>query len=61
MDREEWISIAKGAGIAIAGALLTFTADMLIPAMQASGSGTLLAVAVFASIAVNTLRKYVMQ
>jgi hypothetical protein len=57
MTREDWISIAKGAGIAIAGALLTFAAAVLIPAMEASGNAGLLALAAFASVAINVLRK----
>jgi hypothetical protein len=57
MKREDWISIAKGAGLAIAGALLTFTAAVLIPAMEASGNAGLLALAAFASVAINVLRK----
>jgi hypothetical protein len=60
MTREDWISIGKGAGIAVAGAFLTFASTALIPAMQASGSATLLAVAAFASVAINVIRKQVM-
>ena len=58
MSKSEWLSIAKGAGIAVAGALLTFVAEAVIPAMQASGSATLLTVAVVASVLVNVARKY---
>ena len=58
MSKAEWLSIAKGAGIAIAGALLAFAGDILIPAMHASGSATLLTVAVVASVIVNVARKY---
>jgi len=58
MSKSEWLSIAKGAGIAIAGALLAFAGDVLIPAMHASGSATLLTVAVIASVLVNVARKY---
>jgi len=58
MSKAEWLSIAKGAGIAIAGAVLAFAGDVLIPAMHASGSATLLTVAVVASVVVNVLRKY---
>ena len=58
MSREEWLSIAKGAGIAVAGALVAFAADIVIPAMQASGSAGLLTAAVIASVLVNVARKY---
>jgi len=60
MTREDWISIGKGAGIAVAGALLTFASTAIIPAMQASGSAKLLAVAAIASVAINVIRKQVM-
>jgi len=58
MSKDQWLSIAKGAGIAVSGALLTFAAEMVIPAMQASGSATLLSVAVIASVLVNVARKF---
>jgi hypothetical protein len=58
MSREDWISIAKGAAIAAGGALLTFAADVLIPAMHASGTPVLLGVAVVASVAINVVRKW---
>jgi hypothetical protein len=58
MSKSEWLSIAKGAGIAVAGALLTFAAEAVIPAMQGSGSATLLTIAAIASVMVNVARKY---
>jgi hypothetical protein len=58
MSKAEWLSIAKGAGIAVAGALVAFAADFVIPAMQASGSAGLLTAAVVASVLVNVARKY---
>ena len=53
----DWGSIGRGALIAIGGAALTFAATTLIPAMQASGNATLLAIAAFASVAINIARK----
>jgi len=58
MNREDWLSIAKGAGIAVAGALLAYGADFLIPAMQSSGSAVLLGLAAVASVAINVARKW---
>jgi hypothetical protein len=58
MSRSDWLSIAKGAGIAVAGALLAFGAEVLIPAMQSSNNAVLLAVAALASVAVNIGRKW---
>ena len=58
MTKEQWLKIARGAGIAVAGALLTYASSVMIPAMQESGNAVLLAVAAFASVAVNVVRKY---
>jgi hypothetical protein len=58
MSRSDWLSIAKGAGIAVAGALLAFGAEVLIPAMQSSGSAVLLGLAAVASVAINVARKW---
>jgi hypothetical protein len=57
MGKDELIAIAKGAGIAAAGALLAYLADVAIPAVQASGTGTALALAAIASVAINAVRK----
>lgn len=57
MTREELCSLAKGAGLAAGGALVAFTAETLIPALQSSGSVTALAIAAFASVALNAIRK----
>jgi hypothetical protein len=53
----DWKSIGRGALIALAGAALTYATTIVIPAMEGSGNATLLAVAAFASVAVNVLRK----
>lgn len=53
----DWASIARGAGIALAGAALTYASTVVIPAMQGSGNATLLTIAAFASVAVNVIRK----
>jgi hypothetical protein len=58
MSKSDWLSIAKGAGIAVAGALLAYGADFLIPAMQSSNNAVLLAVAAIASVAINVARKW---
>ncbi len=53
----DWASIARGAAIAIVGAVLTYASTVVIPAMQGSDNATLLMVAAFASVAVNVVRK----
>ena len=53
----DWKSIGRGALIALAGAALTYATTIVIPAMEGSGNATLLAVAAFASVAVNAIRK----
>jgi hypothetical protein len=58
MNREDWLSIAKGAGIAVAGALLAYGSESLIPAMQSSGSAVLLGLAAVTSVAINVARKW---
>lgn len=57
LDREKLIAVAKGAGIAAAGAVLAYAADVVIPAVQDSGSGVVLTIAAMASVLVNALRK----
>lgn len=57
MNKTEWIKIAKGAGIAIGGAALTYAAEIVIPAMQQSGSLVLLATSASLAIAINIGRK----
>ena len=53
----DWKAIARGAGVALAGAALTYASTVVIPAMQGSGNATLLTIAAFASVAVNVIRK----
>lgn len=53
----DWGSIGRGAAIAIGGAALTYASTVIIPAMQGSGNATLLAIAAFASVAINIARK----
>lgn len=57
MNQDYFISLAKGAGIAAAGAALAFLAEVAIPAIQSEGSGIVLTVAAVASVVVNAARK----
>lgn len=57
MTKEQWIKIGKGALIAAAGGLLSYASTVVIPAMQGSSSETLIAIAAFASVAINIVRK----
>lgn len=58
MNSEKWKSIAKGAGIAAAGAVLTYLADAVVPSLRLEGSGASLAVAAVMSVVVNAARKH---
>lgn len=57
MNRDYFITLAKGAGIAAAGAALAFLAEVAIPAVQSEGSGIVLTIAALASVVVNAARK----
>lgn len=58
MTRENWIKIATGLGIALAGAAITYVSTVVIPGLKESGDATLLIVAAVASALVNVARKY---
>lgn len=57
LDREKLISIAKGAGIAAAGAVLAYLSTVVIPAFEEGGTPLAVTLAAMASVAVNALRK----
>ncbi len=59
MTKEQWIKILKGAGISVAGALLSYATAVVIPAMQESGVPWMLILASAASVAVNIGLKYI--
>jgi hypothetical protein len=54
----DWRKVAIGAAIAIGGSTLTYVTTVVIPAMEASGDATLLALAAGFSIAINIYRNY---
>ena len=54
----DWRKVAIGAAIAIGGSMLTYITTVVIPAMEASGDATLLALATAFSIGINMLRNY---
>jgi len=58
MGMNDWKSIGRGALIAAGGAVITYVATAVIPAMQSSGDGVLLAIAAAASVALNYARKW---
>ena len=58
MNKIDWKKILTGAAIAIGGALLSYVSSEVIPSLRESGDATLLAVAAFASVAINIARKY---
>ena len=58
MTKEQWLKIAKGAGIAVGGALLTYGSTVLIPSLQELNEPYLLAIAAFLSTAINVARKW---
>lgn len=57
MNRDYFLTLAKGAGIAATAAILTFIAEVAIPAIQSEGSGSALAIAAVVSVLVNAARK----
>lgn len=59
MTKEQWIKVAKGFGIALAGSALTYLSTTVIPALEGSESATILILVPFLSTAVNVLRKLV--
>lgn len=58
MDKSEWKAVARGALIAVAGALLAYGAEVVVPLLQQSGSATLLMVSASMSIGINIGRKW---
>lgn len=56
----DWQAILKGAGIAAAGAVLTYVSTVVIPGLENSGDGVLLTVAAVMSVLVNAGRKWLM-
>ena len=56
MSKEEWISIAKGGGIAFSAFLATWLSVNVIPRLDESNTGGMLTMA-FVSVVINILRK----
>ena len=54
----DWKKIAIGGAIAVGGSTLTYLTTVVVPAMEASGDVTLLAMAAGFSIGINIYRKY---
>lgn len=57
LSREDWIKIAKGAAIAVAGALITVGLEQVVPALEGSGAWGA-SIAAIMAIVLNTLRKW---
>lgn len=57
MTREAWIKIAKGAAIAVGGALLTYGANFVVPFLQESGGMWGPAIASLLAIVIQAARK----
>ena len=57
MNHEAWIKIAKGAAIAVGGALLAYGANIVVPFLDANGGIWGPAVASLLAIAIQTARK----
>lgn len=56
MNRDKWMSIGKGALIALGGFAVTFLANDVIPQIDQSNTSGMLAVAII-SILINVIRK----
>jgi len=59
MEREQWLKIAKGLGLALGGAAIAYASTVVVPALQDSGNPTLLIVAAVASALINVARKFI--
>jgi len=61
MTKEQWLKILKGAGIAAAGALLTYGANVLVPFLDTNGGLWGPAISGVLAIVINALRKLLEQ
>lgn len=59
MTKEAWIKIAKGAAIAVGGALLTYGANFVVPFLQESGGLWGPAIAGLLAIVIQAARKFI--
>jgi hypothetical protein len=59
MSKEQWIKIGKGAAIAVAGALLTYGANVLVPFLDGNGGMWGPSVAALLAIAIQAGRKFI--
>lgn len=59
LDKDDLVSILKGAGIAALGGLGAWISVTLLPQLQASGSTTAIALSGVLAVAVNVIRKLV--
>jgi hypothetical protein len=57
LSREEWLSIGRGAMIAIGGSLAAWGTTFLIPFLQGTGDPKLLFLASALMVAINIARK----
>jgi len=58
MTQEQWLKIAKGAAIAVGGALLAYGANAVVPFLETNGGIWGPAVASLLAIAIQTARKF---
>jgi hypothetical protein len=58
MSQEQWLKIAKGAAIAVGGALLTYGANIVVPFLDTNGGIWGPAVASLLAIVIQTARKF---
>ena len=59
MTKEAWIKIAKGAAIAVGGALLTYGANFVVPFLENSSGMWGPAIAGVLAIAIQVARKFI--
>jgi hypothetical protein len=58
MTQEQWVKIAKGAAIAVGGALLAYGANAVVPFLEANGGLWGPAVAGVLAIVIQAARKF---
>ena len=59
MSKEAWIKIAKGAAIAVGGALLAYGANVVIPFLNTDGGMWGPAIASILAIGIQIARKFI--
>jgi hypothetical protein len=58
VKREDWLKVGKGAGIAVSGALLSYTSTQVVPQLDEAGNFNAMLLSAAFSVLVNLGRKW---